>query len=154
MYALSSFLLFFFFFYLDRLCSFGLFAFRINLRLDLTDSWQDFLDGWSAHRKASTYTGQHKHRRNVDGHPCLKRGSNPRSQCLSGGKCFMPQTAHPLWSVLSPRKSKFQFVVQSYKAKSVCCSVRRIRGIVETDHVTSVDVIRRISISKPFCGTT
>jgi hypothetical protein len=46
MYAFTHFLLFFifffffffFFFYLDGLCPFGQFAFRINLRLDLTNT--------------------------------------------------------------------------------------------------------------------
>jgi hypothetical protein len=36
------------------------------------------------------YTGQHKHRINAHRHPCLKWNSNPRSQCFSGRRWFMP----------------------------------------------------------------
>jgi hypothetical protein len=35
-------------------------------------------------------TGQNKHRINAHKHPCLKWDSNPRSQCLSGRRQFMP----------------------------------------------------------------
>jgi hypothetical protein len=31
-------------------------------------------------------------------HPCLNWDLNPRSQCLSGRRLFMPQIARPLWS--------------------------------------------------------
>jgi hypothetical protein len=42
---------------------FGLFPIKTNLELlIIVDSWQDSLDGWSANRKASTYTGQQEHR--------------------------------------------------------------------------------------------
>jgi hypothetical protein len=44
------------------------------------------------------HTGQHKHRINAHRHPRLKWDSNKRSQCLSGRRRFMPQTARPLWS--------------------------------------------------------
>jgi hypothetical protein len=50
----------------------------------------------SARRKAATYIGQHKHRINADRHPCLEYDSNPRSQCSSERRQFMPQTARPL----------------------------------------------------------
>jgi hypothetical protein len=50
---------------------FGLFHVRINL-----DSWLDSLDGGSAHRKAATYAGQHKHGINAD-ISCLR----PSGQC-------------------------------------------------------------------------
>jgi hypothetical protein len=40
---------------------------------------------------------QHKHRINAYKHQCLKRDSNPRSQCMSGRRQFMSQTARPLW---------------------------------------------------------
>jgi hypothetical protein len=49
-------------------------------------------------RPLPTHTGQHKHRTNAYRHPCLKWDSNPRSQCFSGQREFMPQTAQPLWS--------------------------------------------------------
>jgi hypothetical protein len=39
------------------------------------------------------HTGQHKHRINAYTHPCLNWDSNPRSQCFSGRRQFMPQTA-------------------------------------------------------------
>jgi hypothetical protein len=38
----------------------------------------------STRRKASTYTGQHKHIINADKHSCLEWDSNPRSQCSHG----------------------------------------------------------------------
>jgi hypothetical protein len=47
------------------------FLFMRFRNLTLMDGWQDFLDDWSAHRKAATYTGQHKHRINANKHPCL-----------------------------------------------------------------------------------
>jgi hypothetical protein len=36
------------------------------------------------------HTGQHKHRINAHRHPCLEWDSNPRSQCSSGRRRFMP----------------------------------------------------------------
>jgi hypothetical protein len=45
------------------------------------------------------HTGQHKHRINAHWYPCLKWDSNPRSQCLSERRQFMPYTARPPWSV-------------------------------------------------------
>jgi hypothetical protein len=36
------------------------------------------------------YTEQHKHRINANRHPCLEWDSNPRSQCSSGRRQFMP----------------------------------------------------------------
>jgi hypothetical protein len=36
------------------------------------------------------HTEQHKHRRNAHRHPCLEWDSNPRSQCSSGRRRFMP----------------------------------------------------------------
>jgi hypothetical protein len=44
----------------------------------------------SARRKASTNTGQHKHRINAHRHPCLESDPNPRYQCSSGRRHFMP----------------------------------------------------------------
>jgi hypothetical protein len=41
-------------------------------------------------RKATTYAGQHKHRRSAYGYPCLEWDSNPRSRCSSGRRHFMP----------------------------------------------------------------
>jgi hypothetical protein len=40
--------------------------------------------------KAATYTGQHKRRINADRHPCLEWDWNPRSQCSSERRHFMP----------------------------------------------------------------
>jgi hypothetical protein len=42
------------------------------------------------------HTEQHKHRINAHIHPCLEWNSNPRSQCLSVRRRFIPQTARPL----------------------------------------------------------
>jgi hypothetical protein len=61
-------------------------------------SRQDSLDGGSARRKASTYTRQHKHRINAHRHPYLEWDSNPRFQCSSGRRHFMPKTARALRS--------------------------------------------------------
>jgi hypothetical protein len=44
------------------------------------------------------HTEQRKHRINAHRHPFLKRDSNPRSQCSSGRRKFLPYTARPLWS--------------------------------------------------------
>jgi hypothetical protein len=41
------------------------------------------------------YTGQHKHRIDADRHSCLEWDSNPRSQCSSERRQFMPQAARP-----------------------------------------------------------
>jgi hypothetical protein len=38
------------------------------------------------------------HRINSRRHLCLEWDSNPRSQCSSGRRRFMPQTKRPLWS--------------------------------------------------------
>jgi hypothetical protein len=35
-------------------------------------------------------TGRHKQRINAERHPCPEWNSNPRSQCSSGRRCFMP----------------------------------------------------------------
>jgi hypothetical protein len=41
----------------------------------------------------------------ADKPPFFERESNPRSQCLSGRRPFMPQTARPLWSALNTLRS-------------------------------------------------
>jgi hypothetical protein len=56
----------------------------------ISDRRQDSSDGGSACRKAAAYTGQHKHRINADRHPCLEWDSNPRSQCSSQRRQFIP----------------------------------------------------------------
>jgi hypothetical protein len=45
------------------------------------------------------HTGQHKHRINAHGHPCLKWDSNSLSQRSSERRQFMPSTARPLCSI-------------------------------------------------------
>jgi hypothetical protein len=52
--------------------------------------------GLSPSQNRYLHTGQHKHRINAHRHPCLKWDPNPRSQCLSGRRQFIPQTARPL----------------------------------------------------------
>lgn len=52
----------------------------------------------SALYKATTCTGQHKHRVNVHRHPCLEYDSNPRFQCLTGRRNLMPRVARPQWT--------------------------------------------------------
>jgi hypothetical protein len=44
-------------------------------------------------------TEQQKHRIYAHSHPCLTRDSNPRSQCLSGRRQFMPLTVWRLGSM-------------------------------------------------------
>jgi hypothetical protein len=44
-------------------------------------------------RNGARYTGQHKHRTDVDKHQRLEWDSNSRSQCLSRRRQFMPQTS-------------------------------------------------------------
>jgi hypothetical protein len=72
----------------------GVFPNRINLELWIL--WTVGRTPWTGDqpsRKAATYT-EHKHRGNADRQPCLKWNSNPRSQCFSGRRYFMPQTTH------------------------------------------------------------
>jgi hypothetical protein len=52
--------------------------------------------------KTATYAGQHKQARDGDSHSCLEWGSNPRSQCLSGWRQIMSQTAWPPWLARLP----------------------------------------------------
>jgi hypothetical protein len=55
--------------------------------------FRDFLhslDGGSARRKAATCTKHNTNRINAYRHPCLKWDSNPRSQCSSGRREFIP----------------------------------------------------------------
>jgi hypothetical protein len=59
----------------------GLFPIRTNLELWILQTvgrtpWT----GDHLRRKAATQTGQQKHRRNADRHPCLEWDSNARSQ--------------------------------------------------------------------------
>jgi hypothetical protein len=54
------------------------------------------------------HSGQHK--QNKRKHPCLEWDSNPRSQCSSGRRRFMPQTAPPLWSAL------YQLIIKNWEA--------------------------------------
>jgi hypothetical protein len=48
------------------------------------------LDGGSARRKAATYKQNNTNRINANRHPCLEWDSNPRSQCSSEQRHFMP----------------------------------------------------------------
>jgi hypothetical protein len=43
------------------------------------------------------YTEQLKQKIRAHRNPCLEWNSNPRSQCLSGRRQFMPQTERPVW---------------------------------------------------------
>jgi hypothetical protein len=47
------------------------------------------------------HTEQHKHRINALSHPCLEWDWNPRSQCSSGRRQFIPYAARPLCSAPS-----------------------------------------------------
>jgi hypothetical protein len=51
------------------------------------------LSGWSARRKAATYTGQHKRTINANTHPCLEWDLEPRSQCSSGRRHALDRAA-------------------------------------------------------------
>jgi hypothetical protein len=53
------------------------------------------------------HTQQHKHRINAHWHQCLVWDSNPRSQCSSGWREFMPQTARPLWAAAPYRRDSY-----------------------------------------------
>jgi hypothetical protein len=56
------------------------------------------------------YTEQHKRRINAHGHSCLEWNSNPRSQCTSGRRLFMPYRARSLWSAeFSSNQSKIRY---------------------------------------------
>jgi hypothetical protein len=44
---------------------------------------------------------QYKHKINAHRYPCLERNSNPRSQCSSVRRRFMPYTARPMrWAII------------------------------------------------------
>jgi hypothetical protein len=53
--------------------------------------------GMSPSQSRYLHIGYHKHKVNAQRHSLLEWDSNPRSQCLSGRRQFMPQTARPLW---------------------------------------------------------
>jgi hypothetical protein len=78
----------------------GFVGFTVTLRKGRNDikSWQDSFGGGSGRRKAATYTGEHKHRKNAEKHPCLEWDSKTRPQCSRGRRRFLPYTARPLWS--------------------------------------------------------
>jgi hypothetical protein len=58
------------------------------------------LPGWGISLTQGLYlhTGQHKHRLNACKHPCLKWVPDPRCQCSSRQRQFLPSTAQPLWA--------------------------------------------------------
>jgi hypothetical protein len=93
----------FFLFHLERLGSWPAPIQNYLRNLNLVDSWQDSLDGWPARRKATTYTGQHKQRINVERHPCLEWDSNPRFHCSSWRRYFVTKTPRPHYDRRYPK---------------------------------------------------
>jgi hypothetical protein len=62
--------------------------------MHLINSWGTPWTGDQPCCEAAIYTGQHKHRRNADIHPCFEWNLNPRSQCLSERRHFMSWLGH------------------------------------------------------------
>jgi hypothetical protein len=56
----------------------------------LTESARPLGRGISPSEGRYLHTGQHKHKIKAHRPPCLKRDSNPLTQCLSGRRKFMP----------------------------------------------------------------
>jgi hypothetical protein len=68
--------------------------------MDVLDIWQDSLDGGSARRKASTYTGQHNTEKR--GHTSMPRvGFEPKIPVFERPKTVRAQTARPLEPALN-----------------------------------------------------
>jgi hypothetical protein len=81
------------------------FSYNYSSFINTSVSLQPFVGPWPLFQFLNFYTvergispspgrylhiAQHKHRINAHRHPSLKRDSNPRSQCLSGRRQFMP----------------------------------------------------------------
>jgi len=77
---------------LSRIRTVGLFRFRTYFLklMNLLDSWKDSLDGRSTRRKASAYTGQHKHskmRTHIHASGGI-RTHDPSVRAAENSKCF------------------------------------------------------------------
>jgi hypothetical protein len=55
-------------------------------------------------------TQDNTRQKNVDIHPCLERDSNPRSQCSSGRRQYVTQTARPLGTAGQTIRNKLIFI--------------------------------------------
>jgi hypothetical protein len=69
--------------------------------LDLRQSVGLLGRGISPSQGCYLHTGQHRHRINAHKHPYLEWDSNPRYQCLTGRRQFIPYTPRPLWSAVT-----------------------------------------------------
>jgi hypothetical protein len=91
--------------------------------------------GWGISPSQGRYlhTGQHKHRINAHRRPCLKWDSNTRSQCLSGQRQFMPQTARSLWSAGIPITQRKYLDESSASPPPFHCTLLRFHGFALTN---------------------
>jgi hypothetical protein len=82
----------------SRIRPLGLFRFRILFSETYESIGQliGLLGRGIGRRKASTYTQDNTTQKNADTHPCLEWDSNLWSQCSSGRRQYVPQTAGPL----------------------------------------------------------
>jgi hypothetical protein len=97
----------------------GLFPFRINPEIMKTVVGRTFWTRDKLCRKAATYAGQHKHRRNAERYRCLEWDSNPRFQCLSGRRYTMPCIQDSLKNELTSKSvmyhSQSELLIESLK---------------------------------------
>jgi hypothetical protein len=71
---------------------------NFSVSYSYTHNRSDSSDRGSARRKAATSTQNSTNRIKAHRHPCLEMDSNPRHQCSSGRRQFVPQMARPMWS--------------------------------------------------------
>jgi hypothetical protein len=97
------------------------------------------------------HTGQHKHRITAHTHPFLKWDSNPRSQCLSGRRQFMPQTAWPLWSAIWRHTSTIQNFGFNFWPHILCSNRRTAERAVETDWRERIIALLSMRVASTQC---
>jgi hypothetical protein len=106
----------------------------------LYSRWDALDGGWARREGRYLHTDQHKHRMNIDRHSCLKWDSNPRSQCSSGWRQFMPLTARPLWSA-----GDIRYIHDAWKICEMHTTVWS-QNLKERMHLKILDINGRIRL--------
>jgi hypothetical protein len=83
---------------LSRMKPLGLSRFRIYFSDIYESIWTGGRTPWTGDQPDSRplFTQDNTAQKNADTHPCLEWDSNPRSQCSSGRRQYVPQTSRPL----------------------------------------------------------
>jgi hypothetical protein len=81
--------------------------------MNLIDSLQDSLEGWSARRKAATYTGQHKHTP-TDIHASSGIPTHDTYQCLSARAKTFPALYRAATAI---RPTSFQLIITTMESE-------------------------------------